>query len=119
MTSDNERAVEALDEIAKLPDTLMLRGLTFEDRFFKHIETIRTALQRDDSVVEEMARALEQYELAISEAANDYVKVSQVAKQNGLMATWREAEETAAYLFAMLAARKSALEKFNASRGKK
>jgi hypothetical protein len=49
MTKQKE-ALEALDEIYKLPDTLMLRALTLEERFFTHLETIRVALTNPDTV---------------------------------------------------------------------
>lgn len=59
MTSDNERALEDFDEC--------IGSVTYTHAAFRcailptTYDTIRKALQRDDSVVEEMVRALEFY----------------------------------------------------------
>ena len=106
MISDNERALAALsalinctakivdgnflvspyqeDHIVKVPATTLRQINKQNERLCSlagimqdSIETIRTALQRDDSVVDEMARALEQAikelnEYAIAEHREEY-----------------------------------------------
>lgn len=59
-----------------------------------------------------MAGALEQYELTLKEAADDYEKMMHVFEKAGYMSARREADETCAYIRAMLHARKVALEAY-------
>lgn len=59
--------------------------------------------------LESAENAILQYELALNEAAEDYNKISEVCKSHGLMSSYRESVETAAYIRAMLHKHSSAL----------
>ncbi len=99
MTSDNERAIEALNKLRDLRDGITLSAA---DLMGEDYNVVLKALQRDDSVVEEMAVALDK---AICSHRNLYVAHfgEGADPMNDLI--YRDMQ--------------ASLSKFNASRGKK
>jgi len=115
MTSDNERALKALSRFEQMHDDLIIfsKVQIKSDEYQECIESIRTALQRDDSVVKEMATALEPFAAAFNKAEQVIVKDA----NNDLCHIIRATTFWLSYNDFLRAV--SATSKFNASRGKK
>ena len=112
MTSDNERALEAFDKGADGRDPTSDKcHYVFS---YKDVGLIRTALQRDDSVVEDLVTALEPFANALVKAEETISQeVSGVNRSSHVIRTttyWLSYNDFARAI--------KALSKFKASRGK-